>query len=72
VVDAPDFSVFTNQKVVGFSVGTIGDQIETGYYPQLVRAPFFHSVVILFWVVIYELLNRADPIWTISDDGERD
>ena len=71
MVYAPDLAAVSYEKVISFSIGTVGDQVKAGYDPELVSAPTLHGVIILLWVVIYKLLDRSDSIWTVTYDSKR-
>jgi len=69
VVDAPQLAAAVHQQMVRFPVGAIGQQIEASNLPQFVGFILGEIVVVLLWIVIDIMLNRADAVGTVAYGG---
>ena len=62
-------SCFVHKKMIRLPVGAVSHQVEASNLPQLVRVIVGEVVVVMLGIMVDIVLNRADAIGTVADDG---
>ena len=70
MVDAPQLAVESRDQVVRLPVGAVGNQVKAANNLQLLGVIAAKGVIVLPRVVLDELLDRADAVRPLADQGE--